>query len=112
MTTIMINWTNALIITLLGFALVFCLLILLVFVLKLFGLVMHRKEESEPKAVALTGMPASKISGAPTGPELAAIAMAIRMFYDEECSEVGELTFESHPTAWNSKLFGLNNLVK
>ncbi len=107
-----VNWTNALIITLLGFALVFCLLILLVFVLKLFGAVMHRKKERGPKEVALTGMSASKISGAPTGPELAAIATAIQLFYDEECRESGELTFESHPTAWNSKLFGLNNLVK
>lgn len=112
MTTIMINWTNALIVTLLGFALVFCLLVLLVFVLKLFGVVMHRKGECVHKEEALTGMTTSKISGAPTGAEIAAIATAIRMFYDEECSEVGELTFESHPTAWNSKVFGLNNLDK
>ncbi len=107
-----INWSNALIVTLLGFSLVFCLLILLVFVLKIFGFVMSRKKSRMPKEKSLTGMSASKISGAPTGVELAAIATAIRMFYDEECHENGKLTFVSRPTAWNSKVFGLNNLDK
>ncbi len=105
-----INWTNALIVTLLGFFLVFCLLVLLVFVLKLFGRLMTPKKVR--KEQSLENMPQSLVSGALTDEEQAAVGLALQMFYDEDCKESGKLTLKSKPTAWNAKIYGINNLDK
>jgi len=105
-----INWTNALIVTLLGFSLVFCLLVLLVCVLKLFGKIMAPKKVfREP---TLENVPQSMVSGGLTDQEQAAVALALQMFYDEDCKETGKLTLKARPTAWNAKIYGINNLDK
>ncbi|MBO6034991.1 MAG: OadG family protein [Paludibacteraceae bacterium] len=110
----LINWSNALIVTLLGFLLVFCLLVLLVFILMLFGVIMKAKKEPEKSAEK------SQTSAVETAPieeaseaEMAAIAMAIRLLYADgldETETAGKLTFKGRPTAWNSKIYGINNL--
>lgn len=107
---LVINWTNALVVTLLGFSLVFCLLVLLVFVLKLFGVIMEPKKvrRDEP----LDEVSNSKIVGGATEEEQAVIALALQMFYDDSCKEGGALTLKAKPTAWNSKIYGINNLEK
>ena len=110
----LINWSNALIVTLLGFSLVFCLLVLLVFILKLFGFIMKSKKEPEnvaakPQTPVVETSPIEEASEA----EMAAIAMAIRMLYADELDETetaGKLTLKGRPTAWNSKIYGINNL--
>jgi len=107
-----INWTNALIVTLLGFTFVFILLILLVFILKLFGVIMKKKNRKVYREPTLEGVPASMISGGATDGEQAAIALAIKMFYDEDCNETGKLTLKATPTAWNAKIYGINNIDK
>lgn len=105
-----INWTNALIVTLLGFSLVFCLLVLLVFVLKLFGKLMAPKKVR--KEQSLENLPQSLVSGALTEEEQAVVGLALQMFYDEDCKECGKLTLKAKPTAWNAKIYGINNLDK
>lgn len=110
-----INWSNALIVTLLGFSLVFCLLVLLVFILVLFGLIMKIKKEPEIKPASSDKQQSAVSEPAPiteaSEAEMAAIAMAISMLYDDECDEgVGKLTIKAKPTAWNSKIYGINNL--
>jgi len=110
-----INWTNALIVTLLGFSLVFCLLVLLVFVLKLFGVIMTPREKKKKKVLdepTLENIPQSMVSGGLTDQEQAAVALALQMFYDEGCKEKGKLTLKAIPTAWNAKIYGINNLDK
>ncbi len=107
-----INWTNALIVTLLGFSLVFCLLVLLVFVLKLFGKLMTPKKKNVIEESTLENVPQSMVSGALTNEEQAVIGLALQMFYDEDCKECGKLTLKSKPTAWNAKFYGINNLDK
>ncbi len=109
-----INWSNALIVTLLGFSLVFCLLVLLVFILMLFGVIMKVKKEPEVKPhsadkqqSATEPAPVAEASEA----DMAAIAMAVSMLYDDECDEgAGKLTIKAKPTVWNSKIYGINNL--
>lgn len=110
----LINWSNALIVTLLGFSLVFCLLVLLVFILKLFGFIMKSKKEPEKSAEKSH---TSTVETAPIGEaseaEMAAIAMAIRLLYADgldETETAGKLTLKGRPTAWNSKIYGINNL--
>ncbi len=112
------NWTNAWIITLIGFSLVVVLLILLVFVLLGFGAIMVRinapkKEELKPVAV----VPTPDATEEPvdiTGEELAAIAMAIQLSKETAHDmEHKVLTIVSNPnSAWASKTFGINNLIR
>lgn len=109
-----INWTNALIVTLLGFSLVFCLLVLLVFVLRLFGVIMAPKEKKEVpvKDSFLENTPQSMVSGGLSNEEQAVVGLALQMYYDADCKETGKLTLKAKPTAWNAKIYGINNLDK
>ena len=116
---LLVNWTNALIITLIGFGLVVVLLILLVFVLMAFGGIMVRlnapKKETALKPVAVVPTPdATDEPVGITGEELAAIAMAIQLSKEEAHDmESKVLTIVSNPnSAWASKTFGINNLVR
>ena len=118
MVLLAVNWTNALIITLIGFGLVVTLLIFLVFVLLGFGAIMARlnapKKESNLKPVAVVPTPNAVETVEITGEELAAIAMAIQMSKENiHDSENNVLTIVSDPnSAWASKTFGINNLIR
>lgn len=114
-----INWTNAWVMTILGFGLVVVLLILLVFVLLLFGAVMMRmnapkKDSKSLKPVAVVPTPNTTESVDITGEELAAIAMAIQLSKESaHDTESKVLTIVSNPnSAWASKTFGINNLIR
>lgn len=115
MVLLAVNWTNAWIMTLLGFSLVVVLLILLVFVLQLFGSIMVRanapKKEKVQKPVAVASADAA-VNADITGEELAAIAMALQLSKEPaHDNESNVLTIVSDPTsAWSSKVFGINNL--
>ena len=109
---LIINWSNALIVTLMGFTLVFCLLVLLVFILKLFGVIMVPKAKKVRKEPSLEGVPQNMILGALTEEEQAVIGLALQMYYDADCQETGKLTLKAQPTAWNAKIYGINNLDK
>ena len=119
MVQLAINWTNAGIITGIGFGLVVVLLILLVFVLMGFGAIMVRlnapKKEENLKPVAVVPTPdATEEPVEITGEELAAIAMAIQLSKESVHDvESKVLTIVSNPnSAWASKTFGINNLIR
>lgn len=118
MVQLAINWTNAAIITCIGFGLVVVLLILLVFVLMGFGAIMVRvnapKKETSLKPVAVVPTPNAVETVEITGEELAAIAMAIQLSKESaHDAEQKVLTIVSDPnSAWASKTFGINNLIR
>jgi sodium pump decarboxylase gamma subunit len=118
MVQLAINWTNAAIITCIGFGLVVVLLILLVFVLMGFGAIMVRvnapKKETNLKPVAVVPTPNAVETVEITGEELAAIAMAIQLSKEKaHDAEQKVLTIVSDPnSAWASKTFGINNLIR
>ncbi len=111
-----INWFNTTVITLLGFSVVFIVLILLIFILMGFGAAM------QPKVKATTSVADRKTSEVKTefkevnlkANETAAIAMALHLYYndlhDEEPTDIHIKHVTRMDTPWNSKMYGINNL--
>ena len=105
-------------VTLLGFSLVFILLVVLIYVLKLFGYIMKPKVKVDnPQEVhEAVGAPRTETSKhiTLTGNATAAIAMALHLYYngihDEEPTHVTIRKVERKYSPWNSKLYGMNNL--
>lgn len=115
-----INWGNALIVTLIGFSIVFVVLVLLIFVISLFGRLMTNKIRV-PKAKKQENTNIEKSDKEfdevhMSAEESAAIAMALHLFYadvhDEESHVMTIKTVERRYSPWNSKIYGINNLVK
>lgn len=112
------NWGHVWMVTLLGFSLVFVLLVVLIYVLKLFGLIMRpRVKVEKPHDVhEAVGTPRKETSESITltGNATAAIAMALHLYYngihDEEPTHVTIKKVERKYSPWNSKLYGMNNL--
>lgn len=105
-------------VTLMGFLLVVVLLVLLIYMLKLFGTIMHpRVKVEKPHEVhEAVGAPRSENSEhiTLTGNATAAIAMALHLYYnglhDEEPTKITIKKVERKYSPWNSKLYGINNL--
>ena len=91
-----VNWGNAAIVTLFSIALVFTVLILLIYILKLFGVVF-----AEKKSAAATTVATAK-SDEISDEEVAAIAMAVNLFFNRHDEESDVLTFrQNHDvSAW------------
>ena len=92
-----VNWTNATIMALVSIALVFVVLVLLICVLKLFGLIFKERKST----VVASSAPASASDGI-TDEEVAAIAMAVNLFFNRHDEESDVLTFrQNHDvSAW------------
>lgn len=111
-----INWGNVGIVTLVGFGLVFLVLVLLIGILQVFGRIMAPKTKSK-KVVATDNVatPASEEPASDYIPALdsAAIATALHLYlndvHDEESLVVTIKTVERRYSPWNSKIYGLNN---
>lgn len=122
MITLAINWANATIITFFGFGIVFVVLGVFILFMDLFGRVMTPKVRV-PKTVKVAGKEPVKID---TDTEFhkvylpanasAAIAMALHLYYgDVHEDEDYVLTIkkvERRYSPWNSKIYGINNLVR
>ena len=91
-----VNWGNAAIVTLFSIALVFVVLILLIFILKLFGVIFAEKK------TAAVASPVASSSDAISDEEVAAIAMAVNLFFNRHDEESDILTFrQNHDvSAW------------
>ena len=89
------NWANAGLIALVSILLVFSVLILLIFILKLFGVIFRERK----KAAVVT--PAASSDGI-SDEEVAAIAMAVNLFFNRHDEESDVLTFrQNHDvSAW------------
>ena len=90
------NWGNAGLMALVSIMLVFVVLILLIFILKLFGVIF-----AEKKAAAVA-IPVASSSDAISDEEVAAIAMAVNLFFNRHDEESDVLTFrQNHDvSAW------------
>ncbi len=106
-------------VTLLGFSLVFVLLVVLIYLLKLFGFIMRpRIKVANPAQVPETvGSPRTETSASITltREATAAIAMALHLYYNgihdsEGPTQVTIKKVERRYSPWNSKLYGMNNL--
>lgn len=115
---LVVDWGHTWLITGVGFAMVFVLLVVLIYILKLFGILMHRDEKASkkteaPKAVAAA---VAQTTAAPASSDdnLAAVAMALHLYYngvhDEEPTEITIRNIERRYSPWNAKAFGINNL--
>lgn len=115
MTDFVVNWEHVWVVTLLGFSLVAALLVLLVFIMKLFGFVMKPRAAKPAVEAKKVEKPAAKVATAAAANDAtqAAIAMALHLYYaDVHDVESYKLTIRPSQTAWNSKIYGINNLVK
>ncbi len=109
------NWSDAFTIMGLGLLIVFIVLILLVFLLIGFGKIFNKKNNQEEPDKELIGTIATSNNNALSDDnEKAAIAMALYLFYaDVHDEESYVITIDDQqPSAWNSKIYNLNNLVK
>lgn len=107
-----INWGNALIVTFFGFAIVFIVLILLIYIMNLFGIMMSTKKKEQ--SVSAASVETKSTEGPLTTAESAAVAMALYQYnnaHDEE-SLVLTLNKPEQPSPWSSKIYGINNLKK
>ena len=100
MTFLAVNWGNALLITGVGFGLVFVVLVLLIFIVKSFGVIFAQK----PKAQAAVAAPAA--TEATDEMDMAAIAYVLHTFYNQHDEESDILTIRHDDVAyspWNQK---------
>ena len=90
------NWANAGLIALVSICLVFTVLVLLIFILKLFGVIFKERKSAAPVA------PAATSSDGISDEEVAAIAMAVNLFFNRHDEESDVLTFrQNHDvSAW------------
>ena len=93
-----VNWGNAAMIALISILLVFIMLVLLIYVLKLFGVVFAEKKGAATASTVATAQSSDEISDE----EVAAIAMAVNLFFNRHDEESDVLTFrQNHDvSAW------------
>ncbi len=117
------NWGNALIVTFLGFGIVFLILCLLIAVITLFGKAMAPRvsvkktiKGNDPTSKNNEVISETILSGVHI-PALdsAAIAMALHMYYDDihdfESHVITIKNVERKYSPWNSKIYGINNNI-
>jgi glutaconyl-CoA/methylmalonyl-CoA decarboxylase subunit delta len=113
------NWPHVWMVTLIGFGLTFVLLILLVYLMRLFGVIMKPRVKV-PKVVKNDNKMEikhdEKSEVTLSANTTAAIAMALHLYYDEMHDEEQHVitikNVERRYSPWNSKIYGINNLVK
>ena len=100
MTMLAINWGNALLITGFGFSMVFVVLVLLIFIVKLFGVIFVQKPKAQP--VVAAAQPAAEVGEE----DMVAIAYALHTFYNMHDEESDVLTIRHEDATyspWNQK---------
>lgn len=115
-----INWSNALIVTVVGFLLVFVVLVLLIVIITLFGKVMAPtvkvpKKQVKGEAACPTCPSVETEDRHISADESAAIAMALYLAFevhDEESHVITIKKVERRYSPWSSKIYGINNLVR
>lgn len=120
-----INWGHVWMVTILGFLMVVVLLVVLIYILKLFGWIMQPKVKVSTKTPVQDAKLIKKNASSPDNDDehdivtlpanaTAAIAMALHLYYnsvhDEEPTKVTIKKVDRRYSPWNSKLYGMNNL--
>lgn len=107
-----INWANVALITVFGIGTVFFILLTLVVILTIFGKIGNLTNFKKPLKVE-NQTPKAQVKTDASESEKAAIAMALHLYFAEvHDSENPSLTLKTKKSAWNDKMFGMNNLVK
>ena len=102
MTMLAINWGNTWLITGVGFAMVFVVLVLLIFIVKSFGVILAQKHAKAQPAAAAAAAPAAEVGEE----DMVAIAYALHTFYNMHDEESDVLTIHHEGAAyspWNQK---------
>lgn len=102
MTMLAINWGNTWLITGCGFAMVFVVLVLLIFIVKSFGVIFAQKPAKAQSAAAAAAAPAAEVGEE----DMVAIAYALHTFYNMHDEESDVLTIHHEGAAyspWNQK---------
>ncbi len=103
--------------SLIGVLVVFSALVILVFAFKLMGNVSRSPffNRKKKKAVEEQGV-VNETKSDLTGYEVAAISMALHLFFsdvhDEESNIITIKRIERRYSPWNSKIYGLTNLIR
>ena len=101
------DWSEMLWVALISICLVFVMLVLLVWVMKLFGFVFTRRQSSASAASAV-------VQGQLHEEEIAAIATALRLYqselHDRESEVLTIMSIKRAYSPWNSKIHGLTQL--
>ncbi len=107
-TTMNWGWSEMLWVALISICLVFFVLVLLVYVMKLFGWVFTRKPQQAPAVVKPV------VQGQLHEEEIAAIATALKLYkgalHDRESEVLTILSIKRAYSPWNSKIHGLTQL--
>lgn len=98
------GWTEMLETALIGFSLVFCVLVIMIFVMKAFGYVFTARKKETKQAVNKSTPKASAEEET-----VAAIATAIGIYNSRP---VIRITARSAKSAWNSKEYGLTRMPR
>ena len=116
-----INWANALNVIGFSFLMVFVLLLLIVFVLNIFGKIFsaidkdsQNQVKNDANSAIISGT--ENVENQISDNDIAAISMALYLYYadmhDEESNVITIKKVNRRYSPWSSKIFGLNTLVK
>ncbi len=100
------DWSNILWVSLIGFSLVFVLLVALIFIMKGFGACFNKRS-----ATVHPGKPVAAPQPMISQEEIAAIVTALKSYksvlHDQESEVVTILKIKRAYSPWNSKIYGL-----
>ena len=97
-----VDWSEMLLMALIGFLLVFAVLVLLIFIVKSFGVIFAQKPAKAQPAAAAAAAPAAEVGEE----DMVAIAYALHTFYNMHDEESDVLTIHHEGAAyspWNQK---------
>ena len=101
------GWSGMLWVALISICLVFVVLVLLVWIMKLFGFVFVRRQEAESAGKRI-------VPGQIHEEEIAAVATALRLYkgelHDRESEVLTILSIKRDYSPWNSKIHGLTKM--
>lgn len=102
------EWSMIWMVTILGFCLVVALLYLFVYIMKGLGWIMRDRSHAAPEAPVQEAKPAKQPTATET--DMVAVAMALSLYFGIHDIDAPQLTIKGHTTAWNDKVFGMNNI--
>ncbi|HKM93660.1 MAG TPA: OadG family transporter subunit [Prolixibacteraceae bacterium] len=107
-----VNWGNALVISLVGFLIVFLLLVFLVGVVSLFEIISLKAQATTDKNLIEKKESESSDKNVADG-EYAAISLALHLYmnyHDEESNIITLKNIDRRYSPWSSKIYGINEI--
>ena len=114
MNAMTLGWSEILAVTLIGFSLVFLMLVVLIFIIKLFGVVFTSSQKKQVATTQNTPVEEVKLPNMVGSEEAAAIAMAIHLYsevmHDQESEILTIQKVKRVYSPWNSKIYGFTQI--